>query len=988
LPEAQDACALICQQCAHESLELPNMPRFPMRVELNRFAAALADGKAVSLFDYLLQRIRQRAERDLSADDLRDWLAAYPWLLVLDGLDEVPASSNRSEVLTAVQNFLVDAQGCNADLLLVATTRPQGYNDDFSSRYYRHTQLLPLDVPRALHYADRLVEQRWGGDADKVEKLMQRLERAGAEDATARLMQSPLQVTIMALLVETIGQPPKERWRLFNEYYQVIFRREKEREIPAAELLNAHQTDIDIIHQQVGLRLQADSERVGGTEALLTLNEFDQIVKQRLKNEGHKGASGERLRQAIIDAALLRLVFLVAPQDGKVGFEIRSLQEFMAAQCLMNGSDEDVQRRLRAIAPAAHWRNVFLFAAGRCFHEKQHLRDTLYTLCCELNEGENVSVGGELERATLAGSRLALEILDDGALIRQPAQLKLYSRLALRLLELPPCPEQLRLAKSYVPELEELYREEIQNRLVDGISERRLGAWGVLLQLLAKNHQFAQSLADKSWPADGEEAIGIVESVNEECICDWLVEKWLEAILKIKPAMRHWDFIDNLEYTSREFFIAKYPDWLKLAWRSLDWRNSNTIAVYINGVHKDFRLTLESINFDLKKQEFAVTSPETNTSYELDCLLKALLFYKKCSKEYLAEILLNLASLPSDSLLNLTVCTLPWPIQACIWASIEGADLINLSNAARSGALGDREDWSMAEERFRTKGLEIADFHYIPEAALPFDRQIASKGFPFIRYGASLAHGNSTLSIARQLHKILQSLPSSPARRNIASNLLFVLNLAGEKGEIFDMLTPGYLENLLNEGMGKHLAVEVLGSVPSSFWEEPECIETLKKFSDAEKLFYRGGIKDLALKLESVITRHPNEGGLLRLLAAICILGHRPTTCITIPDNFGDFRHQAAALTVRIAQANWPEDETTRLAEKLVSLGELSDETIANALTVIEKQEMAGRPVELLLAKLYSLLPHAAWEARRNLLRVMQEQQRRRFADEAALPPH
>ncbi|MGZ8172453.1 MULTISPECIES: NACHT domain-containing protein [Methylobacter] len=205
LPEVQDACKLIHEQCLHEALELPDMPRFPVRVELNRFATALAGGLANSLFDYLLQRIKQRSERDLSLDDLRAWLAAYPWLLVLDGLDEVPASSNRSEVLAAIQNFLVDAHGCNADLLLVATTRPQGYNDDFSSRYYRHRHLLPLDVPQALHYAGRLIDQRWGGDADKVQTLMERMQRAGAEDATARLMRSPLQVTIMALLVESVG---------------------------------------------------------------------------------------------------------------------------------------------------------------------------------------------------------------------------------------------------------------------------------------------------------------------------------------------------------------------------------------------------------------------------------------------------------------------------------------------------------------------------------------------------------------------------------------------------------------------------------------------------------------------------------------------------------------------------------------------------------------------------------------------------------------
>ncbi|OAH98836.1 hypothetical protein A1353_21675 [Methylomonas methanica] len=273
LREAKDACTIIIEQISQANLILPSMPRFPLRVVLNSFAAVLAEGKTTSLFDYLIQRINKLTDRNLSQDDLRCWLASYPWLLVLDGLDEVPASSNRDQVITAVQNFLIDAQGCNADLLLLATTRPQGYNDDFSNQYYQHYELLPLDVPRALNYADRLLEQRWGGDQDKIENLRQRLKRAGAEIATARLMRSPLQVTIMTMLVESVGQPPRERWRLFNDYYRVIYSREKQRDIPAAELLNTYQTDIDAVHQRVGLRLQVDSELSGATDALLTQNE-------------------------------------------------------------------------------------------------------------------------------------------------------------------------------------------------------------------------------------------------------------------------------------------------------------------------------------------------------------------------------------------------------------------------------------------------------------------------------------------------------------------------------------------------------------------------------------------------------------------------------------------------------------------------------------------------------------------------------------------
>ena len=93
--EARYALAVIEDQGKSEGLSLPAVPRFPLRVELSQLAASLADGSSISLFSYLVQRIRGRTGRELSTNDLREWLGAYPWLLVLDGLDEVPASSTR-----------------------------------------------------------------------------------------------------------------------------------------------------------------------------------------------------------------------------------------------------------------------------------------------------------------------------------------------------------------------------------------------------------------------------------------------------------------------------------------------------------------------------------------------------------------------------------------------------------------------------------------------------------------------------------------------------------------------------------------------------------------------------------------------------------------------------------------------------------------------------------------------------------------------------
>ena len=231
------------------------MPRFPFKLILNEFAKALSSSSTSqvnSVLGYLSLQIRNRTESDISPNDLRRFLAHYPSVIIFDGLDEVPASSNRDQVLDAIRDFWIDASNANADILSIATSRPQGYNEDFSPLHYQHLQLAELSEHLGWHFAQRLAEVRYGTEQDRKQKVLGRLERAFRDDSTSRLMRSPLQVTIMTALVDRIGQPPQVRWDLFNSYYDVIYLREVERNIPASIILRDYRPDIKAIHNQVG----------------------------------------------------------------------------------------------------------------------------------------------------------------------------------------------------------------------------------------------------------------------------------------------------------------------------------------------------------------------------------------------------------------------------------------------------------------------------------------------------------------------------------------------------------------------------------------------------------------------------------------------------------------------------------------------------------------------------------------------------------------
>src|ERR1043166_2948556 len=115
-PETRNAIAAITDRCTRDHVDLPKARRFPMRVELKNLADDLAKGACVSLIDYIAKQIDKRSCQTIDRSDLQLWLEIYPWLLILDGLDEVPTSSNRAEVLEEINCFSAQCATRAADI--------------------------------------------------------------------------------------------------------------------------------------------------------------------------------------------------------------------------------------------------------------------------------------------------------------------------------------------------------------------------------------------------------------------------------------------------------------------------------------------------------------------------------------------------------------------------------------------------------------------------------------------------------------------------------------------------------------------------------------------------------------------------------------------------------------------------------------------------------------------------------------------------------
>jgi hypothetical protein len=864
---------------AREDLELPKARRFPLHVVLRDFASAVGKRKeGLTLFSYLMERIRMRTSRDVTADDFREWLRVYPWLLVLDGLDEVPSSSNRSEVLQAIEEFWIEAAQVNADLLMVATTRPQDYQDDFSRVYYAHRWLVPLSPDRAIRYGKRLVEMRHSSNPDKIQELTARLEVAAQSEATARLMRTPLQVTIMTTLVEQVGRPPQDKWRLFREYYSAIYRRERERS--SSDLLGRHQSDIDAIHYRTGLELQILAGSSGSTDARLTQEQFEKIVRERLVDQGHENASLDRLVKEIITAAATRLVFIVGLDVNSIGFEIRSLQEFMAGEAIIDGRTEIVQRRLHAIAGASSWRNVFIFAAGHCFAETESLIDSIHAICQELNNEATDS-----SRAIHAGSLLALDLLEDAAVAPKPKHARLLARTALELLESPPSYVHDRLGAAYTSDIDAVFRELIGERLGLNDWSERLGAWRTLGVLMHRGVSWAGEMVEGHWPAqpDAQIETGIAVGLGKD---QWIRDRISEAVVRLPIRSR------NLRRLIRSVAI-------KITATNEEW----WFDILLGGAPRLEARYVESESFALSL--FPIDGLKENSrSTTIDL--------STCEPTWLPTLLaLRIDQLDASSLASLLDETaasgfqscefgfsLPWPISAMLFGATP--EILRLrATALRNGEYGDRSDWLAAEKRWETNGFA---WNELREMQLPWPPDIAIRGLPYLVANQSVTHGPGILQTIKDMKRHFEGETDEGLRPLVADALLFLASVGGSPA----LATVGIdvLMEAVSVSVG-WLSSELLNVVD----EQPDAIYT--DFVD------RAGMRPLAFglgntafpRLFSTLARHPRREGILRVVAATLFQYKALVSRSSLPaidiDAFQARETRAAVARINVVAGNY-----------------------------------------------------------------------------------
>ncbi|MFB4267245.1 NACHT domain-containing protein [Nonomuraea sp. GTA35] len=411
--EHRDVIAGVGEALQRFRRALPRHRRWAMRIDLAEYAHEHGFEEDSTLIRYIAERVSKRSNLGtITPTTLMLWMRRWPWFLVLDGLDEVTDPTVRKRLIERVTELVTNAEADDCDLLVVLTTRPIGYTENIAPTQFERIDLDYLEPGQAIHYGTLVTKVWLRNDLDRIDRVVRQLKNAAEDESLRNLLRTPLQVLIMSIIVGSSGRLAPDRFSLFWGYYETVFRRERDKQTSFNRILQDHGHQILQLHERIGFELQARSEAGDRSNATLTHRELMDFTWAVLEDAGFKpsGADAE-LRANIVAAATRRLVLIAPRGDEGYGFDVRSLQELMAAMHLTTGTPAAVTKRLRMAAPSPHWRNTWIFAAGRLFSTPQsHQHETLVDLVESIDEGACNRLGDLMP----IGPRLALDLIDDG----------------------------------------------------------------------------------------------------------------------------------------------------------------------------------------------------------------------------------------------------------------------------------------------------------------------------------------------------------------------------------------------------------------------------------------------------------------------------------------------------------------------------------------------------------------------------------------------
>jgi hypothetical protein len=372
--------------------------RIPFRIELRRYAkwrkSRIDEKEDAGIARYIAkQLIGGAVECSMDTEDVFSLISTNPAVLILDGLDEVPYKADRDAILKDMDAFLFRSSGENADLQVVLSSRPQGYNGEFDRFQPLRWVINDLKEPEFMSYCNSWLSHRVKRPEERSE-AEERISRGMTSDAVKSLATTLLQATVMLTIVRRKNDIPEERHRLFAQYVDVVFQREKSKN----ELIAQYEHELRLLHELVGYRIH---EAVGRGEAgAMTEDEFKEVVLsvwRRMRGaETFSGVLNQEIEK-IFALATDRLVFLSGKGESQsdIDFVIQPYREYFAATYMTNHTAAEPDMIMSAlVARGAYWQQVLRFYAALALPARQFAWICQVCMTYSVSDKAEVNVGG------------------------------------------------------------------------------------------------------------------------------------------------------------------------------------------------------------------------------------------------------------------------------------------------------------------------------------------------------------------------------------------------------------------------------------------------------------------------------------------------------------------------------------------------------------------------------------------------------------------
>lgn len=752
------------------NLPVPVARRWPMRINLPDLADAIAEKTDESLLAFIAREVAERSGLSLNATTFVKWLARMPWALILDGLDEVPESSNRRELFEAIETFVTLSRTLNADVVILGTTRPQGYHGEFGRA--DHVNLLPLPADIALRFADTFLMVKNGPDFADNERTSELLSTAIHDDASVRLFETPLQVTILAVLLERLGHAPSNKWSLFSTYYGVILQREQGKPGKLAKLLQEFGPQITYLHRHVGNLLQERGAKAGTSQGSLSKAEFRDIVVARLIDRGHSEMANT-LTDQLLELATDRLVFLAMLTPDTVGFELRSFQEFMSGeQIIADRGESDALARLREISGDYYWRNTFLFAAGHIFQNRDVLKSALLQITQELDVDDIAA-----EEAG-RGRELALDILAEDLCVQEPIVGKPMAKHAASMVGA--------IASQRSGDLASLH-DRIALSTVESYIEGT--APGDLFDFIGRARFMSADSRAIQVDTARQAAIDLFDSAPPTVRSSLLTWAWREqSDLWEFVARERWNQARPFDFMSRTFRLSDEDAAGSTPWDALRMlsRRSTTESRQVRLLADDevtVLLNASIVPLGNNNENWTLLAAVSSDNFEWQLVASLAQFAVNPSAQKLSEF--AQAYIRADvNRTRVLALSPPWPV---VWATslidqFDDRDAHTFITLIGQTKFGDLADWISAEGLFQRDTATVREFLSSPAR---YDRPAPLRDIPFEAASLSFATGGPANEIERvkQVETIFALFGSdfdlSPRQRDRFDHLLnFMLSMA------------------------------------------------------------------------------------------------------------------------------------------------------------------------------------------------------------------